>query len=62
MQIRQRLERLEQQGTTDDSVLVIIGEPDERQQAILDAGTAKVQVLLPDNGRGDHAPANRNAN
>ncbi len=61
MQIRQRLERLEQQGTTEDSVLVIIGEPDDRQQAILDAGTAKVQVFLPDNHRDDHGRDTRQA-
>ncbi|NEV61660.1 hypothetical protein [Thiorhodococcus minor] len=56
--IRTRLARLEAQGTGEETVLVIIGEPDARQRAILDAGTARMVIQIPDNGRGrdDQAP------
>lgn len=49
--LRQRIERLEQRALVEPDVLVIVGEPDAEQQAMLDAGKVCILVHLPDNGR-----------
>ena len=49
--LRQRIERLEQRALVEPDVLVVVGEPDAEQQAMLDAGKVRILVQLPDNGR-----------
>ena len=52
--LRQRIERLEQRTLVEPDVLVVVGEPDAEQRAMLDAGKVRILVQLPDNGRDRH--------
>ena len=51
MNLQSRIERLEQRALVEPDVLVVVGEPDAEQQAMLDAGKVRILVQLPDNGR-----------
>lgn len=53
MQVRQRVEKLEQRGDSETAVLIVIGEPTPEQEALIDSGRVRVLFHIPDNGRGD---------
>lgn len=62
--LERRVEALERQSGTSQSVLLVIGEPTPEQQAAIDEGRAKVAVYIPDNSReavGTHEPADSTA-
>ncbi|NVZ11360.1 hypothetical protein HW932_19095 [Allochromatium humboldtianum] len=50
--IRQRIERLEQRTQAAPDVLILVGEPDIEQRAMLAEGKVRVLIHLPPNGRG----------
>lgn len=50
-ELERRVGQLESQAETDQSVLLVIGEPTPEQQTALDAGRIKAAVFIPDNGR-----------
>ena len=49
--IRTRVELLEADTDTAQSVLLVIGEPTPEQCEALDSGRVKAAIYLPDNGR-----------
>jgi hypothetical protein len=51
MNLQSRIERLEQRTLVEPDVLVVVGEPDAEQRAMLDTGKVRILVQLPDNGR-----------
>lgn len=52
--LKRRIEALEQRAQAEPDVVVIVGEPDSEQQAMLDTGKARVVIRLPDNKRDRH--------
>lgn len=50
-ELERRVGQLESQADTDQSVLLVIGEPTPEQQTALDAGRITATVFIPDNGR-----------
>ena len=51
MSLQRRIEALEQRADSESAFVVLVGEPDAEQQAMLDAGKVRILVQLPDNGR-----------
>lgn len=54
MQIRQRVERLEQHTEAEQAVMVVVGEATLEQRCMIDQGRVRLLIEMPDNGRGDH--------
>ncbi|NCC37721.1 MAG: hypothetical protein EOM24_37785 [Chloroflexia bacterium] len=53
MQIKQRVERLEQRGGAEAAIMVVVGDADRDQQQAIEQGKVRVIVRMPDNRRGD---------
>ena len=51
MSLQRRIEALEQRADSESAFVVLVGEPDAEQQAMLDAGKVRILVHLPDNRR-----------